>query len=125
MLGNFKEASKDVIGRNFVRIVNQGVGNGERLVASKWPDLRTNRFKEGGDDTGTPRVTPSSSKEPMELPQGPITRAQVKHFKKAISALVDQVWGEDLAGHIEEAWASPTSSPCNLLRTELNSNLAQ
>lgn len=45
------------------------------------------------DDTATPRVTSSSSKEPLELPQGPITQARAKRFKEAISALVDQVWG--------------------------------
>ncbi|PPR83111.1 hypothetical protein GOBAR_AA37602 [Gossypium barbadense] len=41
----------------------------------------------------TPLVTPSSSKDPLELLQGPITRARAKQFKETISALINQVWG--------------------------------
>ncbi|KAH1040032.1 hypothetical protein J1N35_041775 [Gossypium stocksii] len=76
-------------------------------------------------DKITPRSTPSSSKDPLELPQGPITQARAKLFKEAISALVNQVWGETMAGHIERAWTSSMKLPCNLLQAELNLNLAQ
>ncbi|KAA3480577.1 Transposon Ty3-I Gag-Pol polyprotein [Gossypium australe] len=58
-------------------------------------DLRTSRFEEG-DDTITPQSAPSSSKDPLELPQGPITRARAKLFKEAISALVNQVCCETI-----------------------------
>ena len=36
--------------------VNCGFQNLQRFFASKWPDLGTNRFKEGGDDTTMPRA---------------------------------------------------------------------
>ena len=77
-----------------------------------------------GADTATLQVQPSSSKEPLELPQGPITRSRAKQFKEAISALVDQVWGETLVGRIDEAWTNSMSLPCTLLRAELSSTSA-
>ena len=84
-------------------------------------DLRANRFEEGEDDTATLQVQPSSSKEPLELPQGPITRSRAKQFKEAVSALVDQVWGKTLVGRIDEAWTNSMSLPCTLIRAELTS----
>ena len=75
-------------------------------------------------DTATLQVQPSSSKEPLELPQGPITRSRAKQFKEAVSALVDQVWGETLVGRIDEAWTNSMSLPCTLLRAELSSTSA-
>jgi len=83
------------------------------------------RIYGGTYDAAAPQVLPSSSKEPLELPQGPITRSRAKQFKEAVSALVDQVWGETLVGRIEEAWTNPMSFPCTLLRAELNSISAQ
>ena len=87
--------------------------------------MRANRFEEGEDDTATLQVQPSSSKEPLELPQGPITRSRAKQFKEAVSALVDQVWGETLVGRIDEAWTNSMSLPCTLIRAELTSISAQ
>ncbi|KAK5846418.1 hypothetical protein PVK06_002704 [Gossypium arboreum] len=62
---------------------NQAYQNLDEEVAN--PDLEV-------FDTTTPCVAPSSSKDPLELPQGSITRARTKQFKEAISALVNQVW---------------------------------
>ncbi|KAK5772708.1 hypothetical protein PVK06_049002 [Gossypium arboreum] len=75
-------------------------------------------------DTTTPRNAPTSNKDPLELPQGPITRVRAKQFKEAISAIVNQVWGEALAGQIERAWTSSTRTPCNLLQVDLSSHSA-
>jgi len=44
-----------VVGHKFVKFNNQGGFVKEGYFASKWPDLGTNRFKEGGDDTTRPR----------------------------------------------------------------------
>ncbi|KAK8669782.1 hypothetical protein V6N13_104551 [Hibiscus sabdariffa] len=69
-------------------------------------DLGTNRFKEGGDDVSMdpPKV------DPIELPQGPITRARAKKFKEALIGLIKQAWdvGQALdVGHVP-------CNPCNL-----------
>ncbi|KAK5825601.1 hypothetical protein PVK06_020457 [Gossypium arboreum] len=56
----------------------------------------------------------------MVLPQGPITWARAKQFKEAISTLVNQVWGEALAGEMERAWTSSTKCPCNILQTDFS-----
>ncbi|KAK5785590.1 hypothetical protein PVK06_040191 [Gossypium arboreum] len=61
------------------------------------------------------RDSPRADKEPLELSLGPITRAQTKSFKEAVSDLVDQLWGETIVGHIECSWTSSPSMPCNLL----------
>ncbi|KAH1122106.1 hypothetical protein J1N35_005266 [Gossypium stocksii] len=53
--------------------------------------------------------------------KGPITRARAKQFKEAISALVNQVWGEVLVAEIERVGTSSTKCPCNILQTELGS----
>ncbi|KAK5819293.1 hypothetical protein PVK06_024270 [Gossypium arboreum] len=39
-------------------------------------------------DASVPYDSRSSSKDPMELPQGPVTRAKAKAFKDSIFALV-------------------------------------
>ncbi|KAK5771460.1 hypothetical protein PVK06_047664 [Gossypium arboreum] len=50
-----------ILGSNFVKITNQGVRDEERFFMSKWPDLKIDRFKKGGDDTATPQERPWSS----------------------------------------------------------------
>ncbi|KAK5786213.1 hypothetical protein PVK06_040845 [Gossypium arboreum] len=57
----------------------------------------------------------------MVLPQGRIMRARAKQFKEAILALINQVWGEALAGEIERAWTSSTKCHCNILQTDFSS----
>ncbi|XP_052478498.1 uncharacterized mitochondrial protein AtMg00860-like [Gossypium raimondii] len=81
-------ATDDDFGEIFVSCENVAVDKFYRCDDS---DLRANRFEEWEDDTAMPQVTPSSNKEPLELPQGPITRSRAKHFKQVVSALVDKV----------------------------------
>ncbi|KAL4284259.1 hypothetical protein GQ457_16G015650 [Hibiscus cannabinus] len=52
-------------------------------------DLGTNRIKEGRDDADF-NTTPQS--DPIEVPQGPITRARAKQFKDALTMLIKRVW---------------------------------
>ncbi|PPS05633.1 hypothetical protein GOBAR_AA15016 [Gossypium barbadense] len=66
-----------------------------------------------------PRATPSANKEPLKLPLGLISRARAKSFKEAILALVDQIWGETVVGHIDRPWTSQLGVPCNLLHQNL------
>ncbi|KAA3473484.1 Transposon Ty3-I Gag-Pol polyprotein [Gossypium australe] len=69
-------------------------------------DLRTSHSQEGEDDTGTPYQEASSNRDPMVLPQGPITRARAKQFKDAVGALVQQVWDDTKTG------SNSTSTAC-------------
>ncbi|KAG8498980.1 hypothetical protein CXB51_005372 [Gossypium anomalum] len=64
----------------------------------------------------------SSSKDSLVLPQGPITRARAKKFKKSITAFVAQTWNETLLRHSEEADSSSLNSPCNYLQVQLSSS---
>ncbi|KAK5835869.1 hypothetical protein PVK06_011583 [Gossypium arboreum] len=50
---------------------------------------------------------------------GPITRARAKRFKEAILSLIDQVWGEPIAGLIDRAGACTPCVPCKLLQAKL------
>ncbi|KAH1097484.1 hypothetical protein J1N35_014405 [Gossypium stocksii] len=50
---------------------------------------------------------------------GPITRAQAKRFKEAISSLIDQFWGEAIVGFIDRSWVCTPCVPCNLLQAKL------
>ncbi|MBA0798444.1 hypothetical protein Gohar_009036 [Gossypium harknessii] len=52
----------------------------------------------GGDDTNPPKDSADSNQDSIELPIGPITRAQAKCFKESISTLVDQIWEETTKG---------------------------
>ncbi|KAH1122107.1 hypothetical protein J1N35_005267, partial [Gossypium stocksii] len=56
----------------------------------------------------------------MELPQGPVTRAQAKAFKDSISALVARIWDDSLPEHIKEACSNSLCSPCIFLQAQLN-----
>ncbi|KAH1091189.1 hypothetical protein J1N35_018446 [Gossypium stocksii] len=55
---NFFIPCGKVLGSNIGELINQGLYADEKFFASKWPDLRTNHFKEGGDDKATPRERP-------------------------------------------------------------------
>jgi hypothetical protein len=48
-------------------------------------DSRSNPFKERGDDADQPRNT---SKDPLHVPNGPMTRSKTKALKEALNALV-------------------------------------
>ena len=49
-------------------------------------DSRLNPFEERGDDTIQP------SKDPLEVPVGPITRLRAKKFKEAFNGLLQDTW---------------------------------
>jgi hypothetical protein len=48
-------------------------------------DSRLNPFKERGDNVDQPRNT---SKDPLHVPNGPMTRSKTKALKEALNALV-------------------------------------
>ncbi|XP_040948647.1 uncharacterized protein [Gossypium hirsutum] len=85
-------------------------------VCSQCSDLGTNRLEEGGNDAIEPHELSSANDVSLELPKGPITRARAKKFKDAISALVDRVWGESVAGLFESSWTNKMSKSCTLLK---------
>jgi hypothetical protein len=51
-------------------------------------DSRSNPFKERGDDVDQPRNT---SKDPLHVPNGSMTRSKSKTLKEAFNALVLKV----------------------------------
>jgi hypothetical protein len=51
-------------------------------------DSRSNRFEERGDDVNQPRNT---NKDPLHVPNGPMTRSKIKTLKEAMNALVLKV----------------------------------
>ena len=51
-------------------------------------DSRSNPFEERGDDADQPRNT---SKDPLHVPNGPMTRSKTKALKEAMNALVLKV----------------------------------
>ncbi len=74
-------------------------------------DLRTSRFEGGGDDTAT-----AKDNKPLVLPTGPITRARAKRFKEGISAFINGIWCNIVAGQLE---INEPSKPCNILQVQL------
>ncbi|XP_016700284.1 uncharacterized protein [Gossypium hirsutum] len=79
-------------------------------------DLGTNRFEEGGNDATETQELSSANDTSIDLTKGPNTRARAKKFKDAISALINRVWGESVAGLIENSWTSKMSKSCTLLQ---------
>ena len=62
-------------------------------------DLRTNPFQEGGDDVSqVPQVT---SKEPLQLPVGPITRLRAKKFQQTLNGLIREMVGSSMKKSID------------------------
>jgi len=51
-------------------------------------DSRSNPFEERGDDVDQPRNT---SKDPLHVPNSPMTRSKTKTLKEALNALVLKV----------------------------------
>ena len=51
-------------------------------------DSRSNPFEDRGDDVDQPRNT---NKDPLHVPNGPITRSKTKTLKEALNALVLKV----------------------------------
>ena len=56
-------------------------------------DTRTNPFEERENDEN---VAPQegSSKDPLYIPGGPITRAKAKRMKEALTLLIEDIWRE-------------------------------
>ncbi|KAK5794032.1 hypothetical protein PVK06_035223 [Gossypium arboreum] len=55
----------------------------------------------------------------IELSIGSITRAIAKKFQGAISCYIDRIWGEEVAGLIDQSWTSTSCVPCSLLQAKL------
>ena len=53
-------------------------------------DLRTNPFQEEGNDAehGT------TSRDPVQVPVGPVTRARAKKFREALNGLIQATWAQ-------------------------------
>jgi hypothetical protein len=48
-------------------------------------DLRSNPFKERGDDKDQPNTKRNYANDPLEVPIGPITRARANKLKEALN----------------------------------------
>ncbi|MBA0755989.1 hypothetical protein Gogos_020715 [Gossypium gossypioides] len=68
------------------------------------------------DDTIVAREPTKAVEEPLEFPTGPITIARAKRFKEGVSALIDGIWCNTVAGQLENI--EPTK-PCNLFHAQL------
>ena len=73
-------------------------------------DSRTNPFQEKENDEGT---TNKWNANPIQLPVGPIIRAQAKKFKETLNGLIQNIWVEvnlwrpkEDALHIPQGWIS-------------------
>ena len=53
-------------------------------------DLRTNPFQEEGNDENRN----ASTKDPLQVPVGPITRARAKKFKAALNGFIQGLWAD-------------------------------
>ncbi|KAL5570195.1 hypothetical protein UlMin_026770 [Ulmus minor] len=62
-------------------------------------DLRTNPFQEGGDDVS--QVPQATSKEPLQLPVGPITRSRAKKFQQTLNGLIQEMVGSSMKKSID------------------------
>ncbi|KAK5775465.1 hypothetical protein PVK06_043360 [Gossypium arboreum] len=76
---------------------DQGSSDDESFFASKWPDLRTSRFEDRGNDVSTLGASSSANQDLNELPKGPITQAHAEHFLEAILASNAKPWFETRA----------------------------
>jgi len=86
-----------VFGSNYANSIDKRAGDNVKFFSRKWPDLGTNRFKEGGNDVSTPGASSSANQDLNELPKGPITQAYAKHFLEAILASNAKPWFETRA----------------------------
>ena len=58
--------------------------------AQRGNDLRTNPSQEEGNDANQN----TASKDPIQIPIRPVTRAQVKKFKDILNGLIQGVWAQ-------------------------------
>ncbi|GKV05941.1 hypothetical protein SLEP1_g17889 [Rubroshorea leprosula] len=55
-------------------------------------DLRTNPFEERGNDGNQDDPTCITSRDPLHIPRGPVTRARPKKMREALNGLIEQIW---------------------------------
>ena len=66
-------------------------------------DSRTNTFQEEGNDEGT------TNPNPIQVPNGPVTRARAKRFKKTLNGRIQNIWTEvNSCSPKEDAPRAPT-----------------
>jgi hypothetical protein len=61
-------------------------------------DSRSNPFEERGDDVDQPKNT---SKDPLHVPNGPMTRSKTKALKEALNAVLNVLTKSELKGPLE------------------------
>ncbi|GKV06983.1 hypothetical protein SLEP1_g18797 [Rubroshorea leprosula] len=55
-------------------------------------DLRTNPFEERGNDGNQDDPTCTTSRDPLHIPGGPVTKARVRKMQEALNGLIEQIW---------------------------------
>ncbi|GKV10998.1 hypothetical protein SLEP1_g22287 [Rubroshorea leprosula] len=55
-------------------------------------DLRTNPFEERGNDGIQDDPTCTTSRDPLHIPGGPVTRARARKMREALNGLIEQIW---------------------------------
>ncbi|GKU99774.1 hypothetical protein SLEP1_g12569 [Rubroshorea leprosula] len=54
-------------------------------------DLRTNPFEERGNDGNQDDPTCTTSRDPLTIPGGPVTRTRVRKMREALNGLIEQI----------------------------------
>ncbi|GKV11024.1 hypothetical protein SLEP1_g22313 [Rubroshorea leprosula] len=55
-------------------------------------NLRTNLFEERGNDGNQDDSTCTTSRDPLHIPGGPVTRARARKMREALNGLIEQIW---------------------------------
>ncbi|GKV34704.1 hypothetical protein SLEP1_g43054 [Rubroshorea leprosula] len=55
-------------------------------------ELRTNPFEERRNDGNQDDPTCTTSRDPLHIPRGPITRAKARKMREALNGLIEQIW---------------------------------
>ncbi|GKV10849.1 hypothetical protein SLEP1_g22159 [Rubroshorea leprosula] len=55
-------------------------------------DLRTNPFEERGNDGNQDDSISNTSRDPLHIPRGPVTRARARKMREALNGLIEQIW---------------------------------
>ncbi|GKV11043.1 hypothetical protein SLEP1_g22331 [Rubroshorea leprosula] len=55
-------------------------------------DLRTNPFEEKGNDGNQDDPTCTTSRDPLHISRGLVTRARAVKMRKALNGLIEQIW---------------------------------
>ncbi|GKV46462.1 hypothetical protein SLEP1_g53443 [Rubroshorea leprosula] len=65
-------------------------------------DLRTNPFEERGSDGNQDDPTCTTSRDPLHIPGGPVTRA--RKMREALNGLIEQMWVDNNMQQVNQAW---------------------